>query len=102
VKTYKVEFMTTYRQSKNVRAYTALMAAVRKNQGVECEQVPDVFHPEDSPYSAEKRMSIDLAKQICARCPIINQCAEYAVSAQEEYGIWGGLTPTDRQQLRRK
>ena len=31
---------------------------------------------------------------VCAECPIRSDCAEYG--ADEEYGLWGGLTPDDR------
>lgn len=40
------------------------------------------------------------AKAVCAGCPVREACLEYALSAKEEFGIWGGLTAFERQQLR--
>lgn len=36
------------------------------------------------------------AKEICGRCPVVAQCREYAIDAEEPYGIWGGLAPDER------
>lgn len=42
------------------------------------------------------------AVKICRTCPIINQCAEYALKNQMEYGVWGGLTEQNRKDLRKR
>lgn len=81
----------------NVQKYIKLLSAIRANGGVECEQVPHIFYPEDSlgfneMYYKEKK----LALEICSRCPVKYLCAEYALSAREPFGIWGGTTPNDR------
>jgi WhiB family redox-sensing transcriptional regulator len=39
------------------------------------------------------------ARQICAQCPVRQQCLEFAVSNRIAYGIWGGLTGPDRRAL---
>ena len=36
------------------------------------------------------------AKLICDFCPVKNLCAEYAILAQEPFGIWGSTTPAER------
>ncbi|HEU4398845.1 MAG TPA: WhiB family transcriptional regulator [Actinomycetota bacterium] len=33
---------------------------------------------------------------MCARCPVRELCASYALARQERYGIWGGLTEPER------
>ena len=40
------------------------------------------------------------AKAICARCPVIGECATYALVAGERHGVWGGLSERDRAALR--
>lgn len=40
------------------------------------------------------------AKAICADCPVIEECRDYAVAANEPHGIWGGLSPSERVQYR--
>jgi WhiB family redox-sensing transcriptional regulator len=40
------------------------------------------------------------ARRICARCPVRQQCLDYAISHGIVHGIWGGLTERDRRALR--
>lgn len=39
------------------------------------------------------------AVAICAACPVRELCLAAALIFDEEYGIWGGLTPTERRPL---
>jgi WhiB family redox-sensing transcriptional regulator len=39
------------------------------------------------------------AKAICSVCPVEEACLEFAVEIKEPYGIWGGLTETERRQV---
>lgn len=45
-------------------------------------------------------IEIRRAKAICAVCPVLHQCFSFAMENEEEYGIWGGTTPRERQRLR--
>lgn len=45
--------------------------------------------------------AIEEAKEICQGCPIINQCAAYALKNPEITGVWGGLSEADRKILRK-
>ena len=56
---------------------------------------PEIFFPpSDSPATE--------ARQICAQCPVRGRCLAYAVAADERFGIWGGLNPQERRNLRRQ
>ena len=39
-------------------------------------------------------------KAICARCPVMTACRAYAILTEQEYGIWGGLSPGERRTIR--
>lgn len=39
------------------------------------------------------------AKALCARCPVWEDCLDYAIAAQERHGIWGGMTPEERSEV---
>lgn len=41
------------------------------------------------------------AKEICRTCPVRDECLSYGME-HDEHGVWGGLTPAERGQLRRK
>ena len=40
------------------------------------------------------------AKQVCARCGVRLHCCDYALVANAEDGVWGGLGPSERRALR--
>ncbi|MCT1835144.1 WhiB family transcriptional regulator [Kocuria palustris] len=37
-----------------------------------------------------------VARRICARCPVVDQCLSTAIAQHEHFGIWGGLGPQQR------
>ena len=43
----------------------------------------------------------NLAKNICAGCPVANQCLEFALRTLQDYGVWGGRTEDERRSIRR-
>ncbi|MFD8234052.1 WhiB family transcriptional regulator [Streptomyces sp. NPDC059696] len=36
------------------------------------------------------------AKAVCLRCPVLEDCREWALTNREAYGTWGGLTEKER------
>ena len=50
----------------------------------------------------EQGGSTQLAKEICASCPVQVQCLEYAMENDLCDGIYGGLTAKDRRRLLRR
>lgn len=61
-----------------------------------CTQVdPEQFFP-----SQGTRTTV-AAKKVCSGCPVITQCLEYSLAANEHYGVWGGLSEMDRRKLKR-
>lgn len=56
------------------------------------------FHPDDERGLARRRR-VEQAKQICSTCPVIIQCANFAMRGREPYGTWGGVSETDRMQI---
>ncbi len=67
------------------------------------ETAPDIFFidSEEGATPAEVYAGRKLAKQICASCPYQVECAEWAIAKHETLGIWGGLTPRERSDIRR-
>ena len=43
-----------------------------------------------------------MAKAICVRCPVLEECREYALEVGETHGIWGGLNEMERRALLRQ
>ena len=60
-----------------------------------CAQTdPEAFFP-------EKGGSTRDAKRVCEACPVQAECLDYAMSKDEKFGIWGGLSERERRRLRR-
>ncbi|MGH8904391.1 MAG: WhiB family transcriptional regulator [Egibacteraceae bacterium] len=45
---------------------------------------------------------IERAKTVCARCPVIAPCLEWALETNQQDGICGGLTDDERRRLRHR
>ncbi|MBU6146984.1 MAG: WhiB family transcriptional regulator [Actinomycetales bacterium] len=60
---------------------------------------PDLFfHPQNERGHSRSRRE-RAALQVCARCSVRIECADYAIRAREPYGVWGGLTEEDRERI---
>lgn len=56
------------------------------------------FHPDGE--RGRKRLERERrAKALCRDCPVLMQCREHALTVGEPYGIWGGLSETERLSL---
>ncbi|HEY7051909.1 MAG TPA: WhiB family transcriptional regulator [Mycobacterium sp.] len=56
------------------------------------------FHPEGERGRARLARETR-AKAMCRSCPVIAQCRSHALAVGESYGIWGGLSESERQLL---
>lgn len=64
---------------------------------------PTIFHlREGNGHYLANRANIKAAKQICATCPVINECADFAQRVGDEHAILAGLTPAERHDARRR
>jgi WhiB family redox-sensing transcriptional regulator len=66
-----------------------------QEQALCAETDPEAFFPEKGGSTRE-------AKKICTGCEVRAQCLEYALSNDERFGIWGGLSERERRRLRRR
>ncbi|MGL4173635.1 MAG: WhiB family transcriptional regulator [Actinomycetota bacterium] len=53
------------------------------------------FHPE-AERGVKRQRRDEAAKAICATCPVIRQCRDHALLVGEPYGVWGGMSETER------
>ena len=66
-----------------------------QEQALCAETDPEAFFPEKGGSTRE-------AKKICTGCEVKAECLEYALSNDERFGIWGGLSERERRRLRRR
>lgn len=58
------------------------------------------FTPDDSPKRLDRRNE-KRAKLLCATCPVQEECRRHALHHRERYGVWGGLTSSERHRIAR-
>lgn len=56
------------------------------------ETDPEAFFPEKGGSARE-------AKELCAACAAQVQCLDYALTNDERFGVWGGLSERERRRL---
>lgn len=70
------------------------MSANWKDDALCAQTDPELFFPH--PGENGKR-----AKEICARCPVIDECLAYGLQINDQHAIYGGLTVRERRALKR-
>ncbi|GHJ41825.1 WhiB family transcriptional regulator [Streptomyces sp. TS71-3] len=78
-----------------MQMYSTTGAELAWQQQALCAQVgTDFFFPEPG-------SSVREAKRICELCQMREACLEYALTHDERFGVWGGLSEKERLDLRR-
>ena len=61
-----------------------------------CRDVaPATFFPSDG-------VGVDVARRICATCPMQAPCLEYALRNKIDHGVWGGASERERRRIARR
>ena len=58
---------------------------------------PNIFYPNEGNRDAAKP-----AIKICRRCPITQECLQWALDTRQAFGVWGGATAHERAAILRK
>lgn len=70
-----------------------------------CWQDPDVdtewFFPRSYGTPRTPSEHVQEVKAYCHDCPVRNTCLEHAIDTYDDHGMWGGLTPDERRELRK-
>ncbi|MGQ0615909.1 MAG: WhiB family transcriptional regulator [Acidimicrobiia bacterium] len=58
-----------------------------------CREIPPAtFFPSDG-------VGVDVARRICATCPVKAPCLEYALENRIDHGVWGGCSERERRRI---
>jgi WhiB family redox-sensing transcriptional regulator len=60
---------------------------------------PDLFFPVGTTGPAIEQ--IENAKAVCRECPALVPCLEYALTTNQDSGVWGGTSEEERRKLRK-
>lgn len=61
---------------------------------------PQLFFPVGT--GPEALDQLHRAKAVCETCPVAQECLIFAVTTNQEYGVWGGLDEEERREVRRQ
>jgi len=61
-----------------------------------CREIPpSTFFPSDG-------VGVEMARRICAECPVKAPCLEYALQNRIDHGVWGGASERERRRIARR
>lgn len=52
-------------------------------------------------YENQYHGKLAAAREICATCPVVDDCLRFALNNHIQFGIWAGTTPLQRKHMRR-
>ena len=87
----------------NLAKFVTFARGTRHNEGVDtswmsrgkCRELdPDIFFPSDG-------VGVEVARRICADCPVKEPCLEYAMANHIDHGVWGGTSERERRRIAR-
>jgi WhiB family redox-sensing transcriptional regulator len=58
-------------------------------------EAPSTFFPSDG-------VGVEVARRICANCPVKTPCLEYALANGIDHGVWGGASERERRRIARR
>ena len=61
---------------------------------------PELFFPIGSSSTAIAQA--ERAKRVCATCEVMSTCLDWALSTNQDAGVWGGMSEDERRALRRR
>lgn len=56
------------------------------------DEPPSRFFPSDG-------VGVEVARRICATCPVKDPCLEYALDQRVDHGVWGGASERERRRI---
>lgn len=66
--------------------------------GAACQdEDPELFFP-----ATYRPPDVAAAREVCARCPITDECLRYALGDPDLEGVWAGTTWPQRHRLRKQ
>lgn len=59
-------------------------------------------HESSSTFFPSDGVGVEIARRICATCPVKSPCLEYALRNHIAHGVWGGASERERRRIARR
>ena len=79
----------------SIRSFTRPQDTSWQDKALCAQTDPEIFFPSQGGSTRD-------AKKICLRCEVSDECKNFALANQEEFGVWGDLNEGERKQLLKK
>lgn len=66
------------------------------------DEDPELFFVTGRSDAAVNAPKIEQAKAVCRRCPVTDQCLQWALESGQDYGVWGEFSEDERRALKRR
>lgn len=64
-------------------------------------KIPEDVRTAANWYADAATVQCKMAIAICNECPVKEPCLQHALDTDEEFGVWGGMTPAQRSMILR-
>lgn len=64
------------------------------------DEDPELFFPIGT--SGPALLQIEQAKAVCRRCPVVDDCLQWALESGQDDGVWGGKSDLERRRVKRR
>lgn len=72
-----------------------------RHQAACTDEDPELFFPIGTMGPA--LLQIEEAKAVCnGRCPVVEECLQWALNTGQDSGVWGGLSEDERRAMKRR
>jgi len=71
-----------------------------RNRAACLDEDPELFFPVGNTGPA--LLQIQEAKEVCARCEVVEECLQLALDSGKDTGVFGGLSEDERRTLKRR
>ena len=94
-------FVKAFTFTSNLHVIPREVAAMDWRHNAVCrEEDPELFFPIGNTGPA--LLQIEEAKAVCRRCPVMEQCLQWALESGQDSGVWGGLSEDERRAMKRR
>lgn len=80
-----------------------MSASARWSETAACSTVSaDLFFDREGETRDEREHRERAAKEVCAQCPALDDCLDFAIDRPGLHGLWGGMNGRERAAERRR
>ena len=69
------------------------------NERADWMRIGNCAHEPPARFFPSDGVGVEIARRICATCPVKEPCLEYALAQRIDHGVWGGCSEGERRRI---